>query len=349
MPVWRTLGKARVLTTARNLPKVILGTVAVVAVVLAMVFVPWTYKPRADGALEPVHRRDIYANEPGAIEALFVKEGDLVAPGDLLLRLKNHVRHQELAKIEGDVLSTQKQIDKYERQLAVRELPPDRESEMRGELMIAYSSLRGLKAQLEILRKQIQELEITSPIAGEVLTWDLLNRLNGRPVQIGQLLMEIADGSREWQLELRVPDDRIGHMVRAQNEIYAHLRERLRAATRNDPAVDKMPDDQLAPKLRELTGETVEDRLLVEYIVAGDPGAKHYGWIREVGRFAEVRDEEGNTVLVKVDIDRNDLSPEQLRKGVSVTARVVCGDRPLGYVLFHDLGAWAVKQWFRWF
>ena len=250
-----------------------------------------------------------------------------------------------------------------------------------------------------------------SPVAGQVITWDLYNRLNQRPVERGQLLLQIADPENEWQLELKVPDDRIGHVIRAQNALYGTLRERLRAALRDDlrrklgekaavpqaggpsaesaglapaegpglgaapaapplePAPEKpvaaeaeagldqevetalaaVPDEQLRERIRELTGEDMEDRLKVEFSVFGDPGSKHYGWIREVGRYAEVRDEEGNTVLVKVDIDKADLKPEHRRHGTTVTAKVACGRRALGYVLFHGAIAWFQKLWFRLF
>jgi hypothetical protein len=43
------------------------------------------------------------------------------------------------------------------------------------------------------------------------------------------------------------------------------------------------------------------------------------------------------------------LGQELLQQGTSVTGKVGCGRRALGYVLFHDLGAWIQKTWFRWF
>ena len=49
------------------------------------------------------------------------------------------------------------------------------------------------------------------------------------------------------------------------------------------------------------------------YILATEPGTKHEGTVTEVDQSAEVRGEEGNTVLIKVAIDKNDLS--DLRPG----------------------------------
>jgi hypothetical protein len=61
----------------------------------------------------------------------------------------------------------------------------------------------------------------------------------------------------------------------------------------------------------------------------------HRGTLQEVHQRAEVRGEEGNVVLVRVAIDKRQLS--QLRRGASVVAQVHCGRRSLGYVWFHDL------------
>ncbi len=64
---------------------------------------------------------------------------------------------------------------------------------------------------------------------------------------------------------------------------------------------------------------------------------------------AEPRPEEGVTVLMRVDFDKDELADEHLQQGTSVTAKVACGRRSLGYVLFHDLFAWIRKTWFRFF
>ena len=71
------------------------------------------------------------------------------------------------------------------------------------------------------------------------------------------------------------------------------------------------------------------------YILATDPGTNFHGTVSEVAESAEVRGDEGNTVLVKVAIDKSDLV--DLRPGATVSAKVYCGRRPVGYVLFHSL------------
>ena len=111
--------------------------------------------------------------------------------------------------------------------------------------------------------------------------------------------MRVADTDGEWQLELRMPEDRIGHIAKAQRQLGAELP--------------------------------------VTYILATEPGAKREGTVKEVHLIAEVHEEEGSTVLMKVKIDKSELGT--LRPGMNVTAKVYCGKRAIGYVWFHDLVA----------
>ena len=107
-----------------------------------------------------------------------------------------------------------------------------------------------------------------------------------------------------WQLELHMPENRMGHLVKAQ--------------------------------------QTLNDQLQVSYIFATEPGTTHDGTVKEVHRSAEVRGDEGNTVLIKVAIDESNLP--HLRPGATVTSQVYCGRRPLGYVLLHDVIAFVQSR-----
>jgi hypothetical protein len=92
----------------------------------------------------------------------------------------------------------------------------------------------------------------------------------------------------------------------------------------------------LLAKLQALPNvEELDDRLEVSYILATEPGTVRYGRIAEMHRSAEVRGDEGNTVLIKVAIDKMELP--LLRPGASVTAQVYCGQTVLGYSLLHDV------------
>jgi len=162
----------------------------------------------------------------------------------------------------------------------------------------------GYRQQLKLVEEREKKLEVRSPCAGRVGTWDVRNWLTDRPVQRGQKLMWIFNPEGEWQLEILMPERRMGNVVEHQQTL--------------------------------ADGE----RLRVEFILASEPNTKRIGWVREIHDSAEVhKDDEGNTVLIKVAIDdevKREL-PASLRPGMVVTAKIQCGKRAVGYVLFHDL------------
>ena len=119
-----------------------------------------------------------------------------------------------------------------------------------------------------------------------------------RPVQRGQVLFSIVDSAGDWELEVRLPERRLGHVLEAQQRL------------QND--------------------------LSVSFVVAADPYQSYSARVRDVHLAADVKDaEEGNVVLV--DAGLSQLRPSALTLGGEVRAKIHCGSRSLGYVWFHDI------------
>ena len=134
-----------------------------------------------------------------------------------------------------------------------------------------------------------------------MVTWDLKNHLIRRPVQRGQTLLRVADPAGPWQLELHMPEDRMGFIAAAQEKL--NQENKAKHEQRGCPSPISWPPTR---------------------------ARKHQGTVSEIARSAEVHGEEGNTVLIKVAIDKKDLP--DLRPGATVTAKVYCGRRSIGYV-----------------
>ena len=77
-------------------------------------------------------------------------------------------------------------------------------------------------------RAKQMDLNVKSPIDGQVITWDLNNRLMHRPVQRGQELLRVADPSGPWQLELQMPENHMGFVVETQQKRFRQARDTLR-------------------------------------------------------------------------------------------------------------------------
>lgn len=101
---------------------------------------------------------------------------------------------------------------------------------------------------------------------------------------------------------------------------------------------EKLADGELKSKLSGINKlQFPEGEENVTFILATDPGRHLKGRIKEIHKSAETKSEEGNTVLIKVAIDKSQLRDEDLRPGSQVTAKVHCGRSSLGYAWLHEV------------
>ena len=133
-----------------------------------------------------------------------------------------------------------------------------------------------------------------------VIPWDVKRTLANRPVAVGQVLMTVIQPDGRWELELMMPERRIGHVNTAQKEI--------------------------------------SEDLTVTFVLATDPGKTYEGKVKWIDRTPRVEGDEGTVVRVLVDIDEQAI--QDLRPGASVTADIHCGRSSLGYVWFHEVFQW---------
>jgi multidrug efflux pump subunit AcrA (membrane-fusion protein) len=309
MPLWKTVGKARWLTTARNLPKTVAALIALFVILVALLVVPADFQPKSDGALQPTEKKDVFVSVDGRVENFFVKDKVPVKKGDVLVKLSNtdlEVQYQDVVgqiQAKGTVLRS-KIRTLHDEDKALKKVEAIR---LRGEVDELEQQLETLKEEFKLLSEKREMLEIKSPMDGEVMmSWDVQRTLQGRPVTTGQVLMSVADPNREWELELYMREGRAGHVIRAR------ANEELKA---------KYPG----------AGERVL------YVLATDPGNEREGKIREIKGSTELYEQE-SIVKMKVDIDRADIGNPH--PGATVTAKIYCGRKPLGYVWFHEAWEW---------
>jgi multidrug efflux pump subunit AcrA (membrane-fusion protein)/transcriptional regulator with GAF, ATPase, and Fis domain len=308
MPVWRTLGKSKWVVEARQLPKTIAAAIAAVVLLLILCLWPSDLQLTGKGKLQPVIRREVFANLDGEVIEVLVKHGDKVKKGDALAQMRSIDLEVKITEAEGQIEATKAQLSAVTSSITGKTAKLDEQNKFLGERLKLESQLKSLQLQLLLYKEKTKKLKVVSPIDGEVVTWQVYELLIFRTVQQGQILMSVVDPSGPWEVEVQMPEDRMGFIADAQRELGEHLP--------------------------------------VNFIAAAKPGETHKGEVKEVHRIADVRGEEGNTVLLRVDFDKNEIS--NLRQNATVTAKVYCGRAPIGYVWFHDLVSfWQAKVWFR--
>ncbi len=319
MPVWRALGKTRWIVEARTLPKTLSICGAVLALLLFLCFWPADFTLEGKGTLEPVVRQNVFAKIDGIVDDIpeGIEHGAMVKKGQLLVRLRSTTVKAALTEVVGKKRATAEELHSVQRELATgRMLKSEERNRLIGRQSELQQTLLSLDLQLQLYMEKEKELEARSPIDGQIITWDLRNVLTSRPVQGGDTLMKVADPSGPWRLEVHMSENRIGHITDAQRTLK-------------------------------------DEHLDVTYILALEPGTKRHGKIEEVHHSAEVRGDEGNTVLIYVALDKDEMQQlrdeQKLRQGAAVSAKVYCGRRALGYVLFHDLIEWVQRTLFKFF
>lgn len=316
LPLWRALGKTKVLVTARNLPKTILASIAIAGAIAAMCLVPYDFTVISDGKLLPEVRQDVFASNDGKVQSIPVDTGYLVKKGDLLIAQKSLDLEDQEIRLRGeyqkaleDIISTN-----YELRGAGAGARDPREvverDRLHGKLKQLEETKLSLEKQQALLRTKQADLQVFSPINGKVVTWEVRELLKGRMVGAGQRLMKIADTTSPWELEIYVPEAKMGHILAHQKEIL-----------QNDPNA----------------------QLEVEFVLATHTGEPILGRVVSIDPTAEVHGETGNTVRMTVSFPQDKLMAlvkdpsKDLKVGADVKAKVLCGKAPIGYVWFSDL------------
>jgi multidrug efflux pump subunit AcrA (membrane-fusion protein) len=308
MPLWRGIGKLGWVVRARTLPKTLAIAGAVLAVLVALFVIPYPFELSGRGTLEPVDKQDIFASVDGVVEKVFVQNGQHVKKGEPLLQMRNEDLEASLSKVAGDLGVANAQQASAERSLHDTHLTREERERLQGQALQYAQAARSADEQLQLLKRKQEQLKVVSPITGDVVTWQVAEKLQLRPVERGQLLMTVADPTKDWELEIHMPEDRMGAVARARNAL--------------------QPGEMLP----------------VSYILATDPGTRHKGSVREYHRGADVMGDEGNIVMLRVQLENKGHDLADVRPGASVTAKVNCGTASLGYVWFHDVIAFVQSK-----
>jgi len=316
LPLWRLLGKAQVLTTARNLPKTILGTIALAGAIFALCYVPYDFTVVANGKLLPELRQDVFASIDGTVLEVPVDTGDLVTAGQTLVKQRSLDLESQIIQHTGEYKKVIEEINStgYQLDLLATSTEEDRDTvereQLSGKIDQLLKTKESLEQQKELLNLKEKKLFVKSPIDGKVVTWDIQKRLKGRMLGKGQNLMKIADTSSPWELEIFVPEAKMGYVV-----------------VRN----------------QELKKEDPDAKLEVTFILATHTAEKITGHVERIDTSAEVHGEDGNTVRMRVSFPQEELKKlvkdptTDLKVGADLKAKILCGKKPIGYVWFHDL------------
>ncbi|WP_417748679.1 biotin/lipoyl-binding protein [Rosistilla oblonga] len=325
MPVWKELGHFTNLFRGHHRNKAIGITLLLAAIIAALSLVPADFKLRCEGIVQPTQRSKVYAQTEGVVDQLLVSDGQWVQQGQVLLTLSNPALSAEIADVEGKLRETRQKLKTCRLQRLLGDFKDDEQRQTNVRQCAGFeASLSKIQDQYELLLEKQSQLQITSPADGQIVTWDMPQRLTARPVQPGQKLLTIADPKGPWELELKLADKRSGY---------------LRDVIDEQPTATGLTADKT---------ENAADSLKTSYVLASHPTLVREGMIREIARSADVDEDQGNIIRVYVDIGKQPADSEvRTRPGTEVIAHIHVGRSSIGYCKLYEFFDWAKRIWFK--
>lgn len=158
-------------------PKLALG--AAIAALAGVSLIPMTYRVGAPARIEGAVQRIVAAPNEGFLRSALVRPGDRVKAGDLLAELDGQDLLLEKRKWEGELAQHE---NTYTAALARSD---------RAQFAISHAKATEARAQLELVRQQLDRARLVAPIDGIVIKGDLAQSL-GAPVRRGEELVTLA-------------------------------------------------------------------------------------------------------------------------------------------------------------
>ena len=162
---------------------------------------------------------------------------------------------------------------------------------------------------MALMKCQMNDLAIRAPFSGQVIGWNVERKFLNRPLDQGTRMFSVAKIDESRILELKIPDKRSGYVQSAfQNSAEGN------------------------------------ENLQVEFSIASFPDQRFAGEVTHVNPGLE-QDTDLGYVLP---IEANPISelPENVRAGIPVAAKVVCGRRSFIYCKTYEFVDWINRTTF---
>lgn len=295
---------------------------AILGVLFAVAWLPVELRVHATGRLLPQVRQRIFAPVEGIVTKVHVVNGQAVSKSDPLVEIQSAAIDLARQQVISEIATSKVRLASL---LAARTRSTsgtnrsgtsggDFEMLSGGDLAASEETLKaqlaGLEEQLKLIDTQRSVLQLSSPIDGVAMRWDMNQTLYQRPVAAGQFLLEVIATDSGWIVELDVPDAEIGYVQKAFSAKPVDCNFRFRS----------------------------------------DPSVSYAGQVSAIDSVAQFDSRGESVVRVVVPVPKSSaLSSSQPTSDVSrvnagVLASIDCGKRPLIVVYTRGLVRWARVQ-----
>lgn len=287
----------------------------VVIVLLVLSWLPVDFEIDANGRYLPVTERRIFAPGSGIIQELAVQHESLVEPGMQLLRIHSPELILKIQEVLGQLETERVRLSSLRTTRLTEEAgAPSRngvEQALGGEQAVRQR-IEDLESRLQLLKSQESGLIIRADARGKVFRRQLEQDLDSRPVQQGDFLFDLIPEESPWHLEVEVPEELFCYLPATPSGGIQGAPVRFRFASEPDEGLQAIVS-------------RAEDSVLIQD-----------------GRSYSV-------VYAMIDDASMARAEKHKHLGASVSVRIHCGRRAVGFVLFREFSEFIREKCFQWF
>jgi hypothetical protein len=279
------------------------------AVAAALALLPAEYRLSASGELWPQTRRNVFAPAAAVVEIVHIAHGQQVTAGEPLVTLRDPKLEFELARVQGSLETARRRLASIQAE-RITGLP------------------EGDDAFAKFQQRTAEEEEVKSSLATLEQQLAILRRQEHELT----LRAPIAGEVLTWR-----PDQLLAGRPVERGQLL------LRVADVAGPWIieARVPQDYAGDLQTAQAAATAE--LPVTFALVTDPAQNFHGRLVDLANVVELDAEDEPMVELTVAIDEPPPAP---RSGAGVLARIDCGRRPWGYVLFHDAARAMASWWY---
>lgn len=192
-----------------------------IAILGWIVMQPMAFVIDGKGVLEPVEQANVFASADGFVQSLALSDGAKVDAKQELIRLRSPELELALEDLQGELLALQEKRNGF--QISLNQLVDGdaksqvARSQVSAEIVELDLREKQLLQLIKLKEREIEDLKLLSPLQGLVVTENIKELLENRPVRRGESLLKLVNDSGQWHVKVEISDFDAGHVFKYYN------------------------------------------------------------------------------------------------------------------------------------
>jgi HlyD family secretion protein len=196
--------------------KTIITTAVIMTMILLVALFPVPLVVYSTATIRPQEVQTISAPRPAVVDQIHVRHGQSVLRGERLLTLVDPELEEQLTTLMGRrAVLLQQQSHWTETLVDTTSNQRDRYEQIQGEQRLVSEEIQTIDDQMSVLNRVLESLVIRADRNGIVDAWQIEQRLASRPLQRGDVLLQVIAENTPWIVEASVAQSRIAHVQQA--------------------------------------------------------------------------------------------------------------------------------------